>query len=57
LPRLAAWSRYTGNLPPLQMMVGWYLGYEKPKSASPKLTKEEHEAQLISSLMGGGMMR
>jgi hypothetical protein len=43
-----------GRLPPLQVMVGRYLGYETPTSpdASPNLSMEEHAARLMGQLTG-----
>ena len=52
LPRLQAWTRTIGRLPPLQAMVGRYLGYDMPKATEEKLTDEEHAAKLIAAFTG-----
>jgi hypothetical protein len=50
LPRLAAWNRMTGNLPPLAMMVGRYLGYKAPDVETKPMTQEEHAKRLLGQL-------
>lgn len=52
LPRLFAWTRTIGRLPPLQCMVGHYLGYKMPEAEQPELTMEEHAARLLSAFTG-----
>jgi hypothetical protein len=50
LPRLAAWNRMTGKMPPLAIMVGRYLGYKPPEADTSKLTQEQHAARLLGQL-------
>jgi hypothetical protein len=51
IPRMLAWNKVMGGLPPLAFMVGRFIGYEvvDTKPVDP----EEHNADLISKIMGG----
>ncbi len=55
MPRLNAWNRMTGHLPPLHLMVGRYLGYKKKEAEAKPLTPEEHAKRLLGQL-GIGIM-
>lgn len=53
IPRLLAWQRTIGNLPPLQHMIGAYLKYKLPEREKTPLSKEDHAERLIMGLIGG----
>jgi hypothetical protein len=52
VPRLAAWRRTIGKLPPLKEMVAHYLGYKPIEDAAP-VNKESHAENLVTQLLGG----
>jgi hypothetical protein len=52
IPRLDAWTRSIGRLPPLQAMVGRYIGYPMPESPDPKLSPDDAAARLMGQLTG-----
>ncbi len=50
LPRLRALNELTGNMPPLQIMVGRYMGYKPPEPDTSHMTTEQHAARLLGQL-------
>lgn len=54
IPRLNAWNRARGILPPLDTMIAAFLGYELPKPETERLSVEEHGKKLVEQLMGFG---